>query len=578
MNIQKLWAQIKQLLAKAYTGVLDLVKSPYDNLTKLFKGNNDKRFIDQQRQQHFNLIKTESAKENPDFNDVTKKITLNTKSYLSRIIAEEVKKLGKPPTRFTVATFGSAARSETGPITDVEVAFLLEEKSVAAYQYFYQLAQNVSDRFFLLGEHPDIGGKGLRMDEANNGPVHYRFFARNATREQAKALMNDAIKDREFEKIPYEGSRPFIATAEEFADYTKPGYSQDPLKLKKLKDDAYHQAWQAAQKNPQYKAKMSTEAGRQAVGKEIQYWVDQMYRPFNQRELKIAQEAGTSLARNVALLYGDENIFKQYVARRDAIYNQKNSQGVKNRHSIAKSKMVEDIKNILQKNKGIYLTGELGKTLDIKRELYRFPEQFLTNLGLYHECKTQNTIDIAKELMGRGILSTDFGNKLIDFMQFATGLKLKEQSLLKRQGFAAYFDAAEFEEDKRDIEKEIKGVESAMAFLKSIGNTKMLQTKERELVRLKTKYDHLLEMAPGKIYSAQDIKQLKAKLPFAKEIFTQATAWVGGEEKLGFKPAATESKPSAPFVPAFAALQAAPKIIPKAKQLQNAKKLQAIGM
>lgn len=563
MNIQILWEQIKNLLGKAYTGILDLVKTPFDGVTKIFKGNHDKQAIDKQRQSHFDLIEQESKKINPDYNDVTKKITKNTKSFLNRIIAEEVKKLGKPPCRFSVATFGSAARDETGPVTDVEVAFILENKSVEAYQYFYQLAQNMSDRFFLLGEHPDIGGKGLRMDEANNGPVHYRFFARNATREQARALMQDAIMNKEFEKIPYEGSRPFIATAAEFAEYSKLGYAQDVQKLRKIKDDAFAQAWAKAQKDPKNKTKLKTEAGRKEIMSEIHYWVEQMYKPFNARELQIANEAGKSLARNVAYLYGDKGTFDHYVAKRNAVFDQKTQQGLKVRQVIAKNKLTDDVQKILQKNKGIYLSGELGKTLDVKRELYRFPEQFLTNLGLYHECKSQNTIDIAKELIARGILSVGFGTKLIDFMQYATGLKLKEQSILKRQGFAAYFDKTEFEEDKQDLEKEIKGLEASIAFLKINGNIKALKTKERELMRLQSKYAHLLEMAPGKIYSAQDVKGLKARMPFAREILNQAAAWVNGEEKLGFN--LPVPKPVAPIVPAFKAMQVAKAVPVKAK-------------
>lgn len=41
-------------------------------------------------------------------------------------------------------------------------------------------------------------------------------------------------------------------------------------------------------------------------------------------------------------------------------------------------------------------------------------------------------------------------------------------------------------------------------------------------------------MAPGKIYSAQDVVKLKSMLPFAKDIFKEAVEWTQGKEKLGF--------------------------------------------
>lgn len=536
------WQSIKDNLYQGYQGILDYVKNPFSGLTNYLKkeSNPDKNELDALREKHFNLIAEEAKKANPDYNTVTKLITQDTKEYLQKIIQEEEKKLGKAPCKYTIVTLGSLARQETGPITDLEIAILPEKKDIETYKYFYQLTQNISDRLFLLGEHPDIGGKGLRMDEADNAPPHLRFFARNATPAQTNALLQQAIYNKHWDKIPYEGSRPFLATPQEFAEYSRENFTQNKNALRQQKREAFEREWRKALNDPKNKNKVKTEAGREELRNEIYFWLDRMYRPFNSRELKTANDAGKSLGRNIDRLCGDTRLFNQFKHKRENILSQKDTHGKELKAKIAKSKMVLDINAIYQKGKSIFLTGELGKTLDIKRELYRFVEQFLTNLGFHHHCKTQNSIDIANELIGRGILSPEFGKKLIDFMQFATGLKLKEQSVIKRQGFAAYFDQEEFNSDKEDLEKEIKNLKASLEYLKKADpQSADIAVKERDLVKLEHKFDHLLDMAPGKIYSDEDVERLKAMMPVAKQIFNEAVAWTQGKEKLGFKDKST---------------------------------------
>ncbi len=75
----------------------------------------------------------------------------------------------------------------------------------------------LADRFFLLGEHPDVGGKGLRIDEADNAPDHLRWYARYASPEQIVTL-----EQGELGRGPQAGSRIFVATPQEFADLLDP--------------------------------------------------------------------------------------------------------------------------------------------------------------------------------------------------------------------------------------------------------------------------------------------------------------------------------------------------------------------
>jgi hypothetical protein len=538
------WQKLKNAVSNAYTGIINAIKSPFQGLTQYFTKdqNPDATALLALRKKHFDLIQAEDAKTKPDFVGVAKLITADTKNYMQNIIDQEIKKLGKPPCKHSFVTLGSMAREECGPVTDLEIGILYDKKDIESYQYFAKLSQNISDRLFLLGEHPDIGQKGLRMDEADNAPPHLRFFARNATPEQAKELLKEAITKRDRKFIPYEGSRPYLATPEEFADYSKPEYTQNRALLKKQKEAQYKAEWAKAQKDPKNKTKLKTEQGRKEIQSEINYWLDQMYRPFTTRELAIANQAGKKLGRNMAQIHGDKGLYQRFDARRKSIFAQKDKSNISGRQKIAKEKMVDDIKETIQKGKSVYLTGKLDKTLEIKRELYRFAEQFVTNLGFYHQCKSQNTLDIVKELQTRKILSSDFANNMSDFIQFASGLRLKEQRVLGHQSTASYLDQKEFEDDKAKLEKEMAGIQSSYDYMIKLPNPVQadVDSLKRKLDELKYKHEHLLEMAPGKIISPKDLVLLKNKyLPIAQDIFKAATSWTQGQEKLGFdaKPA-----------------------------------------
>ncbi|HRE32982.1 MAG TPA: DUF294 nucleotidyltransferase-like domain-containing protein, partial [Candidatus Berkiella sp.] len=478
-----------------------------------------------------------------------KNITQDTKQYINAIINADVKKLGNPPCDFSVITLGSMARQESGPVTDLEIGFLIKNKTVESYKYFYQLSQNISDRLFLLGEHPDIGGKGLRMDEADNAPPHLRFFARNATREQTQELLNQAILKREFDKIPYEGSRPFLATPEEFAAYSHPNFTQNKMQLAKTRRKQYQIELNKALKDPKNAKLAKTAEGRKQIENEVHFWINQMYRPFNARELRTANDAGKRLGRNMALLNGNQTLYNKFIKLRENNFRRKEQNGKTLRQNMPKAKMAEDVRDIIQKGKSVYITGELGKTLDIKRELYRFVEQFVTNLGFYHGLNVQNTFDIVQQLKAKGILSPTFSEKLSDFIQFSSGLRLKEQSVIKRQGFASYFDQAEFDEDKEDLEKEIKLLKDSIAYMElSKQDPNLIAIKKRDLVKLEDTYHHMLDMAPGKIFSANDIELLKTKyIPIAQDIFKAAQDWTLNKEKLGFEHTVTTTPIATPI-------------------------------
>lgn len=528
------WFQtLKKAFYDAYEGIYDTISSPFRKLTTWWQGENqDKIKLEQMRAKYFQRIEDEQARPQSDYVKITKDISQETRDYVNQIVDEEIQKLGPLPCPFSIVTLGSLARSEAGPVTDLEIGFLIDKKNVDTYQYFYQLSQRLSDRLFLIGEHPDVGGKGIRIDEADNAPPHLKFFARNLTPEQNQQLLAEAIKNREWDKIPYEGSRPFLATPEEFADYSKIDFDQDKIQLSKIRKTAYEAELQKAMRAEIAKTGQPIGANRQKeIANEVRFWINNMYRPFSNREMKIATEAGTQLGRNIDHLYGDTDVSKRFFDRKNTILNEKQSSdpaALTRRQGIAKNCLIQDINDRIIKGDSIYVTGEIGKTIDLKRDLYRFTEQFVTNLGYYYSCQSQNTYEIMSELMQRGMVDLKLGRDIQDLIQFATGARLHQQKILGRQGFAAYIDDEKFQEDKQDLAEKMQRLESAIENLESLQyDPEVVSAKKRELHQLKVKYDHMLDMAPGRVISEENLALLKNKYaPMAKEIFTAAQAWL----------------------------------------------------
>ena len=105
---------------------------------------------------------------NPDNYQIVANITQETLEYVNKRIEETIKKIGPASTKFSLFSMGSLTRSESGLYTDLEIGILVKEKNIEVFNYFKKFSQVLADRFFMLGEHPDVGGKGFRMDEENN--------------------------------------------------------------------------------------------------------------------------------------------------------------------------------------------------------------------------------------------------------------------------------------------------------------------------------------------------------------------------------------------------------------------------
>ncbi len=414
------------------------------------------------------------------------KVTQATMAYVNQRIAETVKKLGPAPTKFSIFTMGSMARDESGFFTDLEVGILVAKKDPAILNYFRRFSQVLADRFFKLGEHPDVGGKGLRFDEEDNGPDHLRWYARYASPEQVAAL-DTAVGGERTSQSPAEGSRIFVATPAEFARFS------GPYAIKSL------------------------------VG-------------ATERETKIV--AGLHfLVRNIRYFYGDKPVFDQYIAAREKYLQgppeTSDLQYANRRQEIAYRKLESDVGKYGKADSLVFL-GKLGDVVDPKRTLYRFPEQVLTSLGFWYNAGVQNTVQIADKLVAMKHMSPEWGNALKDLMNFTMCLRLRKQMILGKQGFSIPVTQKGYNELKKTFATDLATATRSLKTATTAKDTKAIVQAEDAIIQAKVNIADLNKMMPGKadsIISPEIVTLLNTKyLPLEKKLLETLKAFLAGDK------------------------------------------------
>ncbi len=513
--------------------------SKYDGVKALFNQvTSDRVKLAQLRAKYIARYKDEAASECPHFAPIMKDISRETVDYINDIIAETIKKIGPAPTPYCLFSLGSLARHESGFFTDLEIGILVDQKSAKAIAYFNKFSQELADRIFLLGEHPLVGGKGMRLDEADNGPFHNKFFMRYASPAQTKSLMREALEKRHFETIPTEGSRLYLATPDEFASHLRPDYLDSLLSdahknyIRVEREKLFESEFQKALIDP-----ANAGCKRSEIATKVGALVQQIFQPYSSRERQISSSIANG-SRNIRFLFGDQAIFERYRESRDAVLNgmpqYKTPRYTTRRQEIAYMKMREDIANYLQKgDKSSIVQGALQDELDIKRELYRFPEQLLTNLGFWHNCKEQNTIEIANQLAADGIIQESFKNRLVDLMNFCMGMRLNKQDKMRKQGWATPTTLEEYQSQEKKLSTELANLRSARALLERTYATQSdLAAIDQKIIKADGSLRDLKKMKPlslNSILGEKEIKLLNDKyLPFLKELFEAEKSFLEG--------------------------------------------------
>ncbi len=510
----------------------------FSSVSKLFQIRaEDKNSMNELRERNIQAYEKMREVDEGNYRELTESISDEIKCWLNQRIAESIEKLGTPPTEFSVFTAGSLARGEAGFITDLEIGFLVKDNSPIVQDYFQKLGQILSDRMFLLGEHPDVGGKGLRIDEADNAPVHKKFFHRYADDKATKKQFQEAILNRQKDGVPYEGSRVFIQTPEVLAklfghDKVQTVVDEQFKFYKKNKDKQFAEILKALKENPKNESLSEQELKIKAG-----YLVEQAYKPWASKEISVA-EGFANLGRNLELIYGSDFLYKDFLEQREVYLNEKARNPVENfetrRQEIALEGMRKEIAKYLKlSDEDNFINNcTLGESIDLKRDLYRFPEQFLTSLGFYYKTTTQNTVGIALELFEIGVISESFKDKLIKLLNGVTEFRLLDQSILRKQGYEIYLDEECYQKEVKELQQEIDGLEKVYDYYKSTKATpKKIIEIENELVKKRIDLKSLEKVAPDKILSIEDKTKIeKEYLPLMKEVFEIAKLWTAGIE------------------------------------------------
>lgn len=513
----------------------DAVKQLFGRIQK------DRSDLNALREKHIARYNQEKTKPLPQYSALMKDITNDTIVYINSLVSDTLKKLGPAPTRFCIFSLGSLARQESGFFTDLEIGIILDKKTTQAVAFFKKFAQELADRIFLLGEHPDVGGKGMRLDEADNSPIHNKFFARYASPSQIKSLLREAIERRAFENIPTEGSRLFITTPEELASHLNAHYldilvsgaykKYANLEGKKLFDSELAKAL----KNPAYKG-----MSRHDILSKVDSLVQEMTQPYSARERRVSDSIA-NLSRNITCLYGDKSLFNRYKSSREAFLNgvsrYQNPNYTTRRQEIAYCKMREDISRYLQKaDKSSVVQGKLQKEIDIKRELYRFTEQLLTNLGFWYNVQVQNTLAIARALAEKGVISASLSNRLVDLMNFCMGMRLRKQEKMRRQTWAVPVTLEEFQDQEKKLTQELANLRISRTMLtRSHGSRSELDALDHKILKADGALRDLQKMrlmSPDSILGPKEIEALNGKyLPFLKQLFETEQSFLEGNKQ-----------------------------------------------
>ncbi len=449
------------------------------------------------------------------------KNTTATMAYVTKRIAETVKKVGPAPTPFSIFTMGSMARDESGFFTDLEIGILVKEKNPQVIDYFKRFNQQLADRFFLLGEHPDVGGLGLRIDEGDHAPESLRWWARYAVPELY-------LKSRGL----YQGSRIYTATPKEFASLLDPKFPENMVDLSNKEIATLFDTELAkAQKNPAYKG-----LSEDAIEAKVWQYINQAKRPFTEKEKELAESV--TLLRNIRYMYGDKGIFDQYMKMREAYFQgppKKQSPYYTNRREeLAHISLMNDI--VRQAKPGSpLLTGKLGDEIDLKRTFYRFAEQCLTSLGSWYNVGVQNTAQIADKLVAMKRMSPEWGNALKDLMNFAVCVRLRKQMALGKQGFEVPVTQKGYNNLKQQYTKELVAGKAKLAALeKSKGDPKVIAQTQETISVTDVALRDLEKMIPGKpdsIMSPEIVALMNTKyLPLEKKLFETLKAFLAGDK------------------------------------------------
>ncbi|MGN6669933.1 MAG: DUF294 nucleotidyltransferase-like domain-containing protein, partial [Candidatus Nucleicultricaceae bacterium] len=475
----------------------------------------------------------------------SKQITKDFMSWIGRMTEEITQELGPVPTNFSILSMGSMARQEANLYSDLEISFLVGTKSPETVHYFSKVFQRLSDRIHVLGEH-HTGYMGFHLDGADHAPFRNKFFARYADPEWAQEMLNYVTKTKQSFRAPTEGSKLFLATPEEFAAHIDPNHIASNTKINPVLAQARHdkiieEEFKKAVQNPMNSGKTHLE-----ILKQVQHNVLLANDQYSPKEEDISRMIGSSLSRSIGHFYGDKNLYDRYKKAAKELYDlnptttnhsQINTRGQEISFNWLK-KTFEDF----SKKVSFFKTGKLGSTVDLKRDIYRFPEQLLTNLSLYYGLETENSFDTIQKLKEINVFDTVTAKEFRDLVNFTIGLRIDNQIKVKRSPYKVFLDEALYKKTTDNLGRSIDSLKKQRAGLvRKKASTEAIDQIDYQIIRKNEMLDTVKSSAPGKVLSQSTINLLEKKyIPIMQKLLSNLEAWVDGNQ-IAFNSTATPS-------------------------------------
>lgn len=499
-----------------------------------------KEFHDLQ-QKYISKFKTLQNKPNSNYIKLSKDFSQALAQWLSDKINgiirdDDMKK------EMAIVAFGSLARLEAGPVTDLEVALIWndsykdkETRDRISFSFANQMARTFEG---LIG-HPLFGLKGFRLDEENASPFHLTPWAQNLSLKDAYCWAAQSLpsrgeteEQREFKHkffYPFEGTWAYTSTPKGLAGLTNYVY-QNPEEKKELLAQT-----SSIFLNKKYilsQLKQCKDINLDTP--QLKTLADRIYNRLMRNEKSVASFF-RFIQRNFRLLNGDENVFKQFEEDIKTILDSPYTAGMPYRQKIARDGFRSLIRDFQLVGNGMFISGELPDVTDLKRYHYRLEEQVLTNLSLYYDLGVQNAYEIIKALREKSLIGEKFAKDLYERLNEITRLRWKEQIAIGEQLKTNYnfLTLKAYEENLTILNEKIADADEIINDKNSpkIANTLAKQNKSdaQSLLRVMKK---LKPLGEDSVFDATEISLLKNKIiPGEVDLIKRIKSFLGSDKR-----------------------------------------------
>lgn len=323
-------------------------------------------------------------------------------------IAELRSRYGEPPCDFCIIFFGSLGRGESGPYPDIDHGMLVESKTPQSIKYFEKLNQFVADRIFRLGETFDK--PGLSFCSGNMNPPYQGYNLRYSEgipgeMEELRIKIEDATQQE-------------LNAIEEVKAHPSP---ENQRKLRSLSNTL---------RNSQDRLNFLENLGpaRRGSGHLLEEpqtfarW--QSYYPPNTNDKNMDEKIASMIDIQVYPNVGQPTLFNSFRKQVDQ-NSTTTSNSVSFREDQAK-KNLEFIAGWIATSK-LLITSKAISTMNVKTDLYRFPQVVIANLAILNHIEEQNSFKRIDRLIEKGVFSKEFGKQLSETLEFIVGLRIKTQ-------------------------------------------------------------------------------------------------------------------------------------------------------